>query len=157
MLLANEINESGEPYAETIGYDLDALDPMVPGFPDQVEGLAPVFAPRGIMNLKAKGVLAHDTEDLNNKSAASVSVLHQNDLNPFNPMTVIRFDLARAGHVELAVYDLRGSLVQTLVSRNLGVGLHEATFQGENVASGVYYYVLNTDHGRDVGKMTHLK
>jgi len=35
MLLANEINESGEPYAEAIGYDLDALDPMVPGFPDQ--------------------------------------------------------------------------------------------------------------------------
>ena len=35
MLLANEINESGEPYAEAIGYDLDVLDPMVPGFPDQ--------------------------------------------------------------------------------------------------------------------------
>ena len=35
MLLANEINESGEPYAEAIGYDLDALDPMAPGFPDQ--------------------------------------------------------------------------------------------------------------------------
>jgi hypothetical protein len=34
MLLANEINESGEPYAEAIGYDLDQLDPQQPGFPD---------------------------------------------------------------------------------------------------------------------------
>lgn len=35
MLLANEINESGEPYAEAIGYDLDLLDPFVPGQPDE--------------------------------------------------------------------------------------------------------------------------
>jgi len=35
MLLANEINESGEPYAEAIGYDLNLLDPFNPGFPDQ--------------------------------------------------------------------------------------------------------------------------
>ena len=34
MLLANEINESGEPYAEALGYDLDDLDPAVPGVPD---------------------------------------------------------------------------------------------------------------------------
>jgi hypothetical protein len=34
MLLANEINESGEPFAEALGYDLDALDPAVPGVPD---------------------------------------------------------------------------------------------------------------------------
>ncbi len=35
MLLANEINESGEPYAEAIGYDLDILDPFAPGQPDE--------------------------------------------------------------------------------------------------------------------------
>ncbi len=34
MLLANEINESGEPFAEALGYDLDKLDPMAPGQPD---------------------------------------------------------------------------------------------------------------------------
>ncbi len=34
MLLANEINESGEPFAESLGYDLEELDPMVPGSPD---------------------------------------------------------------------------------------------------------------------------
>jgi hypothetical protein len=34
MLLANEINESGEPFAEALGYDLDELDPFVPGQPD---------------------------------------------------------------------------------------------------------------------------
>jgi hypothetical protein len=33
MLLANELNESGEPFAEALGYDLDALDPFVPGSP----------------------------------------------------------------------------------------------------------------------------
>ncbi len=34
MLLANEINESGEPFAEALGYDLDQLDPALPGNPD---------------------------------------------------------------------------------------------------------------------------
>jgi hypothetical protein len=36
MLLANEINESGEPWAEALGYDLDDLDPMVLNQPDSV-------------------------------------------------------------------------------------------------------------------------
>jgi len=36
MLLANEINESGEPFAEALGYDLDVLDPMAPNSPDSV-------------------------------------------------------------------------------------------------------------------------
>ncbi len=36
MLLANEINESGEPFAETLGYDLDDLDPMVLNQPDSI-------------------------------------------------------------------------------------------------------------------------
>jgi len=36
MLLANEINESGEPFAEALGYNLDELDPAVPGSPDDI-------------------------------------------------------------------------------------------------------------------------
>ena len=36
MLLANEINESGEPYAEAIGYNLDNLDPFAPNTPDNI-------------------------------------------------------------------------------------------------------------------------
>ena len=36
MLLANEINESGEPYAEAIGYNLDDLDPFIPYSPDSI-------------------------------------------------------------------------------------------------------------------------
>lgn len=36
MLLANEINESGEPYAEALGYNLDDLDPMVLNSPDSI-------------------------------------------------------------------------------------------------------------------------
>ena len=36
MLLANEINESGEPFAEALGYNLDDLDPMVLNSPDSI-------------------------------------------------------------------------------------------------------------------------
>ena len=36
MLLANEINDAGEPFAEALGYDLDELDPMVPMMPDSI-------------------------------------------------------------------------------------------------------------------------
>lgn len=63
--------------------------------------------------------------------------------NPFNPVTRIRFDLARAGFVELRVFSLEGGLVRVLEESVLPVGTHEVLWNGEDhrgraVASGVY-------------------
>jgi hypothetical protein len=70
---------------------------------------------------------------------------------------VIAFSLPRAGHVSLAVHDLRGRLISRLVDGELAAGDHEVTFRGDDLASGVYHYVLDVNGTRLVGKMTLLK
>ena len=84
-------------------------------------------------------------------------VLHPNEPNPFNPQTVIRFELVHAGHVDLSVYDVRGQRVHTLVSQQMSAGSHEATFVADGISSGVYYYVLESGGRRELQKMLLLK
>ena len=73
--------------------------------------------------------------------------LRQNYPNPFNPVTVIRWQLAVGGQVELAVYNLLGQKVATLVSEKQAAGNHQTEWDASDFASGVYYYRLTTDKG----------
>ncbi len=78
--------------------------------------------------------------------------------NPFNPKTVIAFDLAKAGHVDLEVFDVRGRLVKKLASADFEAGQHRISWQGRDeggrgVASGVYFARLTTVEGMDLQKM----
>ena len=78
--------------------------------------------------------------------------------NPFNPKTVIAFDLAKAGHVDLEVFDVRGRLVKKLASADFAAGQHRISWQGRDeggraVASGVYFARLTTVEGMDLQKM----
>jgi hypothetical protein len=65
--------------------------------------------------------------------------LAQNFPNPFNPTTIIRFALPKAGKVKLAIYNLHGEVVRMLVNGEMAVGDHFATFDGSDLASGVYF------------------
>ena len=82
--------------------------------------------------------------------------------NPFNPATKISFAVPRTGEVELAVYDIGGRRVATLVRGSLPAGRHEVTWQGRNdqggvVASGVYFARLVYDGEVQTTKMTLAK
>jgi hypothetical protein len=73
--------------------------------------------------------------------------LGENYPNPFNPKTTVRFDLPQAGRVELAVFDLGGHKIATLVNDQLPAGRHAVTWLGQDdagrrVASGTYVYRL---------------
>jgi len=59
--------------------------------------------------------------------------------NPFNPETVIRYDLPAGARVRLQVYDVAGRLVDNLVDGWQEAGPHEAVFDGLGLASGVYF------------------
>ena len=82
--------------------------------------------------------------------------------NPFNPRTTIRFDLPRTGAVTLAVYDVSGRKVRTLVDGPVGAGARAITWDGKDAAghdvgSGIYLYRLETDRFRQTRKMALLK
>ncbi len=76
-----------------------------------------------------------------------ITQLHTAYPNPFNPQTHIRYDLAQDSHVQLKVYDLKGSLVRTLVDGFRRKGRHLVEFDGSHLASGIYIYRLSTDKG----------
>jgi len=82
--------------------------------------------------------------------------------NPFNPRTTIRFDLATHAHARLAIHDVSGRLVRTLVDGPLPAGEHEARWdgrdaRGERVASGVYLCRLQAGGYRAAGKLILLE
>jgi len=88
--------------------------------------------------------------------------MHRNYPNPFNPLTKIRFELPKPGLVKLAVYDLSGRMVRTLLNENLPASIHESQWdgtddQGRRVASGTYYFRLTADGKTAVQKAMLVK
>ncbi len=83
--------------------------------------------------------------------------LSDNFPNPFNPETVISWQLAIGSRVELSVYNLLGEKVADLVSRWMDPGNHSYTFNAKNLPSGVYYYQLVAGDYREVKKMVLIR
>jgi hypothetical protein len=74
----------------------------------------------------------------------STYTLRQNYPNPFNPVTMISYDIPRTSSVTLTVYDLLGREVTTLVNEVKTFGRYSVPFNGTGLASGVYFYRLQT-------------
>jgi hypothetical protein len=88
--------------------------------------------------------------------------LAQNYPNPFNATTTIRFSLKSDGEATLSVYDLLGRRINTLKSGRLSAGTHSIAWNGKNeagneVASGVYFYRLESTEGSETRRMLLLK
>jgi parallel beta-helix repeat protein len=77
--------------------------------------------------------------------------------DPFNPTTDIRFQIPDARQVSLQVYDTAGRLVSTLVDGYRDAGDHQVTFDGSQLASGLYFLRMQAGDYTSVKKMTLLK
>jgi hypothetical protein len=86
-------------------------------------------------------------------------ILEQNFPNPFNPSTVIRYQLPVSGDVTLKVYDILGNEVATLVNEYKPASSYNAEFTINNLqlSSGVYFYQLRAGDYVAVKKMILLK
>jgi len=90
-------------------------------------------------------------------SVPEVFALAQNHPNPFNPRTVIDYQLPVDAHVVLKVYDLLGRVVATLVDEQKPAGYHRATFDATAVGSSVYFYRMSAGNYTAVRKMVVVK
>lgn len=92
----------------------------------------------------------------------SVVTLLGNHPNPFNPQTTISFSLPANQDVTLRIYSARGRLVSALLRGPQPAGVHHTVWsgrdtQGRSVASGVYFYRLETAGESFTGKMVLTK
>jgi photosystem II stability/assembly factor-like uncharacterized protein len=98
----------------------------------------------------------------NNGNIPGKFALYQNFPNPFNPETVIRYDVASKGLITLKIYDILGREVKTLINAEQNPGELSVTWNGENnsgavVTSGIYIYVLTGGDFRDSKKLVFIK
>lgn len=82
--------------------------------------------------------------------------------NPFNPSTTIQYELAQDSQVSLVIYDVRGQVIQTLVSRQHSAGWYNVvwnsqTAEGKNMDAGIYYAQLIAGAYSQTIKMLYLK
>lgn len=83
--------------------------------------------------------------------------LHQNYPNPFNPTTVIRYQLPTPSVVRLAVFDVLGRPVVSLVNSVQASGDYSVSFNAANLSSGVYFYRLQAGNFVQTRKMILMK
>jgi hypothetical protein len=94
---------------------------------------------------------------IGDRPPSPLATLRQNAPNPFGPSTVIPFSLDRPMDVSLAIYDIAGRHVVTLLSQALPAASHTYAWNGRDasgvpVPSGVYFYRLSTSTGMQTRK-----
>jgi uncharacterized protein (DUF1501 family) len=122
----------------------------------------------GMTNSQSKDILGNDfsTFPLLKNSAAGVDlstevpdefVLKQNYPNPFNPVTTIQYSVPSPQYVKLSVYDIVGRKIVTLTDSYQPSGNYSVNFDGSRLASGTYFYALESEKGKIVKKMSLIK
>lgn len=83
--------------------------------------------------------------------------LMQNYPNPFNPATIIGYQVPKNTYVTLIVYDINGREAARLVDEYKQAGIYNFTFNAPGLASGVYFYKINTGEFTETKKMLIVK
>ena len=104
-------------------------------------------------------------EQLNNDLQSTLPqspLLHSNFPNPFNPNTLLRYDLPQSGMVNITIHDMMGKKIKTLVNSAQSAGYKTIQWNGTNdnnkpVSAGLYLYTIQTGNFTQTKKMVLLK
>jgi hypothetical protein len=77
--------------------------------------------------------------------------------NPFNPSTMIHYQLSITNYIELSIFNVLGQKVATLVSEKQSAGRYQVQWDASGFAAGLYYYRLNAGNFTDVKKIILLR
>ena len=103
------------------------------------------------------GLIREKPTDLEEK----LTVVKENSLdnfpNPFNPSTIIQYQIKESGFVSIKVYDYLGREVAVLINKDQPSGIYLVTFDASNLSSGVYLYTIDAKDFHKVKKMILLR
>lgn len=95
---------------------------------------------------------------INNTSSGVDSYkLKQNYPNPFNPNTKIEYTLTKSADVRLAIYDITGKEIASIVNEKQNAGTYIKDLSGTNLSSGTYFYQLSVNGNPETKKMVLVK
>ncbi len=100
---------------------------------------------------------ATSVEDNGRVNQPEVFTLEQNYPNPFNPQTTISYKLPQQTHVNLAIYDITGRIVEQLLDDTQPAGVHQIIWNANGAPSGMYIVRIKTDSFQSMRKMLYLK
>ncbi len=112
---------------------------------------------KAIIQAAVKNVSDMISEVRQENTVPDMFSLEQNYPNPFNPSTTIRYSIPASGTVTLAVYDLLGREVATLINGEQPAGRSEVQWDASHAGSGIYYYKMRAGSFTDTKKMFLIK
>ena len=101
--------------------------------------------------------LKKENLDDDNSNLPTEYGIEQNYPNPFNPSTEIRYQLPENNFVTIEIFDILGSKITTLVNGEMEAGYHSVTWNAGNLASGVYFYKIQSGSFVSTKKLMLLK
>ena len=142
-----------------MAYPNDPLDNMGTTFDPFVIDMENALSnPEAKYSLIIKVHRNQSTPQSENEKKFGGIVLKQNFPNPFNPTTLISFDLPNTSKVSLKIYNMRGESIATLLDNKiLSMGANEVEFNAESLPSGIYIYSLKAGEYNLNRKMILLK
>ena len=112
-----------------------------------------VYIGKYVNDLESLGTDNNDGKDI----VPAQFVLKQNYPNPFNPVTKISYSIDRTSNVSLKLYDVRGGLVETLLSKRIQSGNHDYILDASHLSSGVYFYTMSVNDVSETKKLILMK
>jgi hypothetical protein len=132
--------------------NLSTTDPQ---WTSQIQMAENLLGTSGITMDKSQAIeVSKNVESENNPKEYA---LFNNYPNPFNPTTIIEYQLPKDGFVSLKVYDILGREIKTLVNGFRTLGKYSVSFDGTNLASGIYFYQLKSNGFSSIKKMILTK
>ena len=106
--------------------------------------------------------VSFNKDEVQTETTPAISCLEGNYPNPFNPTTTIKYNIAQKEHIKLQIFNVKGQMINELINDEIEAGFHKVVWNGDDhlgnqVASGVYFYKLETSSHSEMRKMLLMK